>query len=65
MILWTPFKRCRTRLSHGQKPVNRHYPKIRALGEHAVATLKTWKVLTRLQADQPKPSTQASISDVP
>ncbi len=41
--LWTPFKRRRTRLSRRQKQVNRHHAKIRALGERAVSTLKTWK----------------------
>lgn len=47
--VWTPFKRRRTRLSRRQKQVNRHHAKIRALGERAVSTLKTWKVLTKLR----------------
>jgi hypothetical protein len=48
--VWTPFKRQpqRPRLSQRQRSVNRHHAKIRALGERAVATLKTWKVLTKL-----------------
>lgn len=44
-----PFKRRRTRLSRRQKQVNRHHAAIRALGERAVATLKGWKVLTKLR----------------
>jgi hypothetical protein len=47
--VWTPFKRRRTRLSRRQKSVNRHHAKIRALGERAVSTLKTWKILTKLR----------------
>ncbi|MFI5950404.1 transposase family protein [Micromonospora chalcea] len=47
--IWTPFKRRRTRLSRRQKSVNRHHAKIRALGERAVSTLKTWKILTKLR----------------
>ncbi|MEN3616239.1 transposase family protein [Plantactinospora sp. ZYX-F-223] len=47
----TPFKRHRYRpkLSRRQKAVNKAHARIRALGERAVATLKTWKVLTRLR----------------
>jgi hypothetical protein len=47
----TPFKRrrYRPRLSRRQKTVNRHHAKLRAIGERAVATLKTWKVLTKLR----------------
>jgi hypothetical protein len=43
----TPFKRHRhrPRLSRRQKAVNRDHARIRALGERAVATLKTWKIL--------------------
>jgi hypothetical protein len=47
--IWTPFKRRRTRLSRRQKSVNRHHAKIRAVGERAVAILKTWKILTKLR----------------
>ena len=47
--IWTPFKRRRARLSRRQKSVNRHHAKIRALGERAVAILKTWKVLAKLR----------------
>ncbi len=47
----TPFKRhaTRPRLSRGQKAVNRAHARIRALGERAVAMLKTWKVLAKLR----------------
>ncbi len=47
----TPFKRhrYRPRLSSGQKAVNRSHARIRAMGERAVATLKTWKVLAKLR----------------
>jgi hypothetical protein len=47
----TPFKRhrCRPKLSRGQKKVNRAHARIRAIGERANATLKTWKVLTKLR----------------
>ncbi|RGA06045.1 IS5/IS1182 family transposase [Microbispora triticiradicis] len=47
----TPFKRHwhRPRLSRGQKDVNRAHARIRALGERAIATLKTWKVLAKLR----------------
>ncbi|WP_433381425.1 transposase family protein [Streptosporangium sp. CA-115845] len=49
--VWTPFKRQpqRPKLSARQKQVNRHHAKIRALGERAVAVLKTWKILTKLR----------------
>ncbi|GAA0736734.1 hypothetical protein GCM10010199_58070 [Dactylosporangium roseum] len=41
----TPFKRHRhrPRLSRRQKAVNKTHAKLRACGERAVATLKTWK----------------------
>jgi hypothetical protein len=47
----TPFKRHRYRpkLSAWQKKVNRAHARIRAVGERANATLKTWKVLTKLR----------------
>jgi hypothetical protein len=47
----TPFKRHRHRpyLSRNQKTVNRAHARIRAVGERAVATLKTWKVLAKLR----------------
>jgi hypothetical protein len=46
----TPFKRHHPRppLSRNQKAVNRFHARIRALGERANATLKTWKILNRL-----------------
>jgi hypothetical protein len=47
----TPIKRHRYRpkLSRRQKAVNRAHARIRARGERANATLKTWKVLTKLR----------------
>jgi hypothetical protein len=47
----TPFKRRRFRpkLSRRQKSVNRVHAKIRARGERAIATLKTWKSLAKLR----------------
>ncbi|MFD6756578.1 transposase family protein [Micromonospora gifhornensis] len=47
----TPFKRRRFRpkLSRRQKTVNRAHAKIRARGERAIATLKTWKILAKLR----------------
>jgi hypothetical protein len=36
-------------LSRGQRDVNRAHARIRAVGERAVATLKSWKVLTKLR----------------
>ncbi|MGW0503428.1 transposase family protein [Micromonospora sp. NPDC003241] len=47
----TPFKRHRFRpkLSRRQKTVNRAHTTIRARGERAIATLKTWKILTKLR----------------
>lgn len=50
-MICTPFKRHlrRPKLSRRQKAVNRSYARIRALGERAVAILKSWKVLTKLR----------------
>ncbi len=47
----TPFKRHRRRqrLSRREKAVNRSHARIRALGERAIATLKTWRILTKLR----------------
>jgi hypothetical protein len=47
----TPLKRHprRPRLARGQKAINRAHAGIRALGERAVATLKGWKILTKLR----------------
>ncbi|MEQ4301357.1 transposase family protein [Plantactinospora sp. B6F1] len=47
----TPFKRrrCRPRLSRRQKAIHQVHAKIRARGERAIATLKTWKILTKLR----------------
>lgn len=46
----TPFKRHHRRppLSRNQKAVNRADAKIRGIGERAIATLKTWKLLAKL-----------------
>lgn len=50
-MICTPFKRHlrRPKLSRRQKAVNRSSARIRALGERAVAILKSWKVLTKLR----------------
>lgn len=47
----TPFKRHRHRpkLSRRQRTVNRAHARLRARGERAIATLKTWKVLAKLR----------------
>ncbi len=47
----TPFKRHRhrRRLSRREKAVNRSHARIRAIGERAIATLKTWRLLTKLR----------------
>jgi hypothetical protein len=47
----TPFKRHRRRqrLSRREKAVNRVHARIRALGERAIATLKTWRLLSKLR----------------
>jgi hypothetical protein len=47
----TPFKRHPNRppLSRRQKQVNRSHARVRGIGERAVATLKGWKILTRLR----------------
>jgi hypothetical protein len=38
------------RLSRRQKSVNRAHARIRARGERANASLKTWKILTKLRS---------------
>jgi hypothetical protein len=47
----TPFRRHRYRpkLSQRQKAVNKAHARIRARGERAIATLKTWKLLAKLR----------------
>jgi hypothetical protein len=47
----TPFKRHhpRPRLSRRQKAVNSSHARVRGIGERAVATLKDWKILTKLR----------------
>ncbi|MFI9548001.1 transposase family protein [Streptomyces sp. NPDC052016] len=47
----TPFKRHRYRpkLSRRQKAINRAHARIRARGERAITTLKTWKILAKLR----------------
>ena len=44
-----PFRRRPRKLSTNQKKVNRNHARNRAPGERAVATLKTWKLLTKLR----------------
>ncbi|GIE70825.1 transposase family protein [Actinoplanes palleronii] len=46
-----PFKRHRSRpkLQHWQKRYHRQHARIRARGERAIATLKTWKLLVKLR----------------
>jgi transposase len=44
-----PFRRRPRRLSRNQRAVNRNRARNRAPGERAVATLKTWKILTQLR----------------
>jgi hypothetical protein len=43
------FRRRPRRLSRNQRAVNRNRTRNRALGERAVATLKTWRILTKLR----------------
>jgi hypothetical protein len=47
----TTFKRHRYRpkLSRRQKAVNKAHARIRCRGERAVATLTTWRILTKLR----------------
>lgn len=47
----TPFKRHRHRppLSTKQREVNASHARIRSVGERAIATLKTWRILTKLR----------------
>lgn len=47
----TPFKRHRSHppLSRSQKATNQAHARIRGVGERAVATLKGWKILTKLR----------------
>ncbi|GGQ79559.1 hypothetical protein GCM10010166_57000 [Couchioplanes caeruleus subsp. azureus] len=47
----TPFKRrhYRPKLSRRQRAGDRAHAKVRARGERAIATLKTWKVLAKLR----------------
>ncbi|MGX7670824.1 transposase family protein [Plantactinospora sp. DSM 117369] len=42
-----PRRRFRPKLSRRQKAVNRAHTRIRARGERAIATLKTWKILAK------------------
>ena len=44
-----PFRRRPRRLSRNQRTVNRNRARNRAPGERAVATLKTWRILTKLR----------------
>lgn len=55
----TPYKRHRNRrkLSAWHKKFNRAHARIRAIGERANATLKTWKVLTKLRCSPHRATT--------
>lgn len=44
-----PFRGRWDRLSTGQRAVNAAHARIRALGEQAMATLKTWRLLRKLR----------------
>ncbi|MEZ3182659.1 hypothetical protein KYY02_29570 [Streptomyces pimonensis] len=44
-----PFRGRRNKLSAGKKAVNRAHVKIRALGEQAMATLKSWRLPRKLR----------------
>lgn len=44
-----PYRGRWEKLSAGQQAVNRSHAKIRALGEQAMATLKTWRLLRKLR----------------
>ncbi len=44
-----PYRGRWDKLSAGQQAVNRSLEKIRALGEQAMATLKTWRLLRKLR----------------
>jgi hypothetical protein len=44
-----PFRGRWNKLSAGKKAVNRTHAKIRALGEQAMATLKSWRLLRKLR----------------
>jgi hypothetical protein len=48
-VVAVPFRRHPRRLSRNQEAVNRNHARNRAPGERAVATLKSWRVLTRLR----------------
>lgn len=48
-VVRVPYRRRWDKLSAGQKAVSRAHAKIRALGEQAMATLKTWRLLRKLR----------------
>ena len=48
-MLAVPFRRRPRRLWVNERAVNRSHARNRGLGERAVATLKTWKLLTQLR----------------
>ncbi|MGA5898124.1 transposase family protein [Streptomyces venetus] len=48
-VVRVPYRRRWDKLSEGQKAVNRAHAKTRALGEQAMATLKTWRLLRKLR----------------
>ena len=46
-----PFRGRWDRLSTGQRAANATHARIRALGEQAMATLKTWRLLRKLRCN--------------
>jgi len=48
-VLAVPFRRRPRRLSANERAVNRSHARNRGPGERAVATIKTWKLLTQLR----------------
>jgi DDE superfamily endonuclease len=48
-VVALPFRRRPRPLSQDQTAVNRNHARNRAPGERAIATLKTWKILTKLR----------------
>ncbi|WP_438493991.1 transposase family protein [Streptomyces asiaticus] len=47
--VWVPFRGRWDRLSAGQRAANAAHARIRALGEQAMATMKSWRLLRKLR----------------